>query len=153
MKIDIKYKKVRRRPLAEINVVPYIDVMLVLVVILMITAPLLTQGVHVDLPQASAKALPQKNKPIVVSVDAEGKFYLNTSSTPSQPVTPQDLMSDVSSQLTTASAAHQAQDVYVKGDRAANYGEVMQAMVLLQKAGATDVGLITKNPPPKVAQS
>lgn len=151
MKIEMRAKKVRRRPLAEINVVPYIDVMLVLVVILMITAPLLTQGVHVQLPTASAKALPQKSAPIIVSVDQQGNMYLNTAPTPTQPVTPQNLMSDVSSQLTTAQAKHETQDVYVKGDRNANYGEIMNAMVLLQKAGAADVGLITKSPPPKQA--
>jgi biopolymer transport protein TolR len=149
MKIDIKGKKIRRRPLSEINVVPYIDVMLVLVVILMITAPLLTQGVHVNLPQASAKALPQKDKPIVVSVDQQGNFYLNTSPTPAEIITPQNLMSDVSAQLQTAQAQNKKRDIYVKGDRNVNYGAVMQAMVLLQKAGASDVGLITKNPLPK----
>lgn len=152
MTIPIKPRRARPRYHSEINVVPYIDVMLVLVIILMITAPLLTQGVHVQLPQASAKALPQQSKPIVVTVDAEGHFYLNTSPTPTTAITPQDLMSDVSSQLTSAQADHKTQDVYVKGDQAANYGEVIQAMVLLQKAGATDVGLITKNPPPKIAQ-
>ena len=146
MKVDIKSKKVRRRPLAEINVVPYIDVMLVLVVILMITAPLLTQGVHVQLPQAAAKPLPQKEAPIIVSVDQQGRFYLNTTATPTEVVTPQDLMSDVSTQLQAAQAQNKQRDVFVKGDRNANYGAVMNAMVLLQKAGASDVGLITKNP-------
>ena len=149
MAIPIKPRRPRRQYHSEINVVPYIDVMLVLVIILMITAPLLTQGVHVNLPQASAKALPEKNKPIVVTVDSQGHFYLNTSPTPTTAVSPQDLMSDVSTQLTNAQAQHKTQDVYVKGDRDANYGEVMQAMVLLQKAGASDVGLITKNPPAK----
>lgn len=140
-------KRERRKPITEINLVPYIDVMLVLLVIFMITAPLLTQGVHVNLPQASTKALPpQKDKPIVVSIDAQGQFYLNTSPTPTQPITPQDLMSDVSSQIQTAQVQHKDQEVYVKGDQAANYGQVMQAMVLLQKAGAGDVGLITKSP-------
>lgn len=142
-----KKKRERRKPITEINLVPYIDVMLVLLVIFMITAPLLTQGVHVNLPQASTKALPpQKDKPIIVSIDAQGQFYLNTAPTPTQPITPQNLMSNVSSQMQTAQAQHKEQEVYVKGDQAANYGQVMQAMVLLQKAGAGDVGLITKSP-------
>lgn len=142
-----KKKRERRKLMAEINLVPYIDVMLVLLVIFMITAPLLTQGVHVNLPQASAKAMPpQKDKPIIVSIDQQGQFYLNTATTPSNPITPQDLMSDVSSQLQTAQSQHKQQDVYVKGDQSANYGQVMQAMVLLQKAGAEDVGLMTKSP-------
>jgi biopolymer transport protein TolR len=139
--------KPKRKPITEINLVPYIDVMLVLLLIFMITAPLLTQGVQVQLPSASAKAMPpQKEMPIIVSVDQQGELFLNTSVTPQQPISPQDLMSDVSSQLTNAQTQHKEQDVYVKGDRNANYGEVMKAMVLLQKAGAQNVGLVTQSP-------
>lgn len=147
MNIESKSRKSRRRPISEMNLVPYIDVMLVLVIILMITAPLLTQGVQVNLPQASAKALPpQKEMPIIVSVNQRGDLFLNTSKTPEQPITPQDLMSSVSTQIQTALTAKKEQDVFVKGDRDANYGKIMEAMVLLQKAGAANVGLITKNP-------
>ena len=147
MQMQTRSKKVRRRPIAEMNLVPYIDVMLVLLVIFMITAPLLTQGVHVQLPSASAKALPpKKDMPIIVTVNQQGDFFLNTSPTPDQAMTPQNLMSAVSTQIITAQTEHKEQDIYVKGDRNANYGQVMQAMVLLQKAGAADVGLITKNP-------
>lgn|SRR3990167_4330350 len=147
MSFQKKKRERKNKPISEINLVPYIDVMLVLLVIFMITAPLLTQGVHVNLPQASAKAMPpQKDKPIIVSIDNQGQFYLNTGATPTNPITPQDLMSDVSSQLQTAQSQHKEQDVYVKGDQSANYGQVMQAMILLQKAGAEDVGLITKSP-------
>lgn len=139
--------RVKRKPISEINLVPYIDVMLVLLLIFMMTAPLLTQGVHVELPSASAKVMPPaKAPPIIVSVNQQGILFLSTSMTPTQPISPQDLMSQVSSQLTTAKTQHKQLDVYVKGDRHANYGEVMKAMVLLQKAGAADVGLITKNP-------
>lgn len=148
MQIQARSKSVqRRRPIAEMNLVPYIDVMLVLLVIFMITAPLLTQGVHVQLPSASAKALPpKKDMPIIVSVNSQGELFLNTSPAPEQPMTPQNLMSAVSTQITNAQTEHKEQDIYVKGDRNANYGQVMQAMVLLQKAGAADVGLITKSP-------
>ncbi|OGT42466.1 MAG: protein TolR [Gammaproteobacteria bacterium RIFCSPHIGHO2_12_FULL_40_19] len=147
MQMQPRSRSVRRRPISEMNLVPYIDVMLVLLVIFMITAPLLTQGVHVQLPSASAKALPpKKDMPIIVSVDSRGELFLNTAPTPDQPITPQNLMSAVSMQITTAQTEHKEQDIYVKGDRNANYGQVMQAMVLLQKAGAADVGLITKNP-------
>lgn len=149
MQLQIKSRRKRNRPMSEMNLVPYIDVMLVLVVILMITAPLLTQGVHVQLPAASAKALPQKTAPIIVSVDQQGDLYLNTSPTPAQTITPENLMSAVSTQLQTAQTQHKDVEVYVKGDRSANYGEIMKAMVLLQKAGAADVGLITKSPPPE----
>lgn len=137
-------KRRRFRPLAEINVVPYIDVMLVLLVIFMITAPLLFQGVNVNLPTAAAKAIEQKPKePIVVSIDAAGNYYLNISSTPSRIISAQDLYNRVVVELRNDQARNERQ-VLVKGDRSVNYGKVMQAMVLLQKAGAKSVGLITK---------
>ncbi|OGT53471.1 MAG: protein TolR [Gammaproteobacteria bacterium RIFCSPHIGHO2_12_FULL_42_13] len=139
-----KSSRPRRRPLSDMNVVPYIDVMLVLVIILMITAPLLTQGVHVNLPQAAAKALPpKKDEPIIVTVNQKGDLFLNVSKAPEQAITPQDLMSTVSERLETAKTQNKEQDVFVKGDRDANYGAIMKAMVLLQKAGAEDVGLVT----------
>lgn len=135
----------RRRPVAEINVVPYIDVMLVLLVIFMITAPLLMQGISVNLPQAKAKAVnTQSDEPIVVSVDEGGRFYLNKSATPAIPINPQDLMTQVSSYLERDRAQHKECPVYVKGDRAVAYDKVVQAMVLLQKAGADQVGLLTQ---------
>lgn len=146
MSFQRKYRP-KRKPITEINLVPYIDVMLVLLLIFMITAPLLTQGVQVQLPSASAKAMPpQKSMPIIVSVNQQGQLFLNIAPTPDQPITPQNLMSDVSSKLTTAESEHKEQDVFVKGDRDANYGYVMKAMVLLQKAGAVNVGLVTQNP-------
>lgn len=133
-----------KRPISEINVVPYIDVMLVLLVIFMITAPLLTQGVNVNLPQAHAKSLSAKEKtPIVVSVDSRGNYFLNLSEHPLQPITPQQIMSQVSAYLLLAKQQHYNRPVYVKGDRDVNYGRVVRAMVMLQKAGAGDVGLIT----------
>lgn len=131
--------------LAEINVVPYIDVMLVLLVIFMITAPLLTQGVNVNLPDAKAKAVSaQGNLPIVVSVDSEGKYYLNIAPQPSRAISAQVLLTDVAARLRLAKQKHRKQVVYVKGDRGVDYGKVVQAMVLLQRAGATQLGLITK---------
>lgn len=139
---NYRYKK---RPIAEINVVPYIDVMLVLLVIFMITAPLLTQGVNVNLPQAHANAMAAKDKtPIVVSVNHAGQYFLNLAQHPLQPINPQQLMSQVSAYLLLAKQHHQHRPVYVKGDRDVNYGRVVQAMVMLQKAGADDVGLITE---------
>lgn len=134
----------KKSPIAEINVVPYIDVMLVLLVIFMITAPLLTQGVNVNLPHAKAKAMSAKNKtPIVVSVNSQGQYFLNLDKNPLQPINPQQLMSQVSAYLLLAKQHHEERPVYVKGDRSVNYGRVVQAMVMLQKAGAGDVGLIT----------
>ena len=135
-----KYVRRSKRTLSsEINVVPYIDVMLVLLVIFMITAPLLSQGIHVSLPKASSKLLDHKRPPIIVSVDRLGRYFLNISSLPSKPINAQELMSLVSKKLKPK------QDVYVKGDRNVNYGKVVYAMSLLKKAGASEVGLITEN--------
>ncbi len=135
----------KRRPVAEINVVPYIDVMLVLLVIFMITAPLLTQGVNVNLPKAQAKALaPKQEAPLIVSVDRYGRYFLNVSAQPRQAMPPQQLMTAVAAYLQLAQQKHQQRDVYVKGDQDANYGKVVQAMALLQRAGADHVGLITQ---------
>jgi biopolymer transport protein TolR len=134
-----------RRSIAEINVVPYIDVMLVLLVIFMIAAPLLSQGVNVTLPQASAKVLPPKPEaPIIVSVDRNGQLYLNVSAQPKQPLSAQDLMVQVAAQLALAKQKNQIRDVYVKGDSSVNYGKVIEAMVMLQKAGVDNVGLMTQ---------
>ena len=138
----------RRQPIAEINVVPFIDVMLVLLVIFMITAPLLTQGVKIDLPNTEAKALPPDQKePLIVTVDNAGNFYLNSASKPNQPVTPEVLSHLVTSQLTASTAAGEQRPVLVRGDKSANYGKVVEAMVLLQQAGAKSVGLITQPTP------
>lgn len=132
-----------RRPMSDINVVPFIDVMLVLLVIFMITAPLLTQGVKVDLPKTSAKALTEKQKePLIVTVDSQGQFYFNLADKPSQPIPPQTLSHLVTTQL--ANQTEEQRPVLVRGDKNANYGKVVEAMVLLQQAGAKTVGLITQ---------
>ena len=135
--------RVRKRPMAEINVVPYIDVMLVMLVIFMVTAPLLTQGVNVDLPEASAEPMPpEEQEPLVVSVDAAGKLYLNIADDPSQPVTGDDLQQRVAAVLRRSPK----RSVLVRGDESANYGKVVAAMVLLQHAGVPNVGLVTESP-------
>lgn len=131
-----------RRPMAEINVVPFIDVMLVLLVIFMITTPLLTQGVKIELPKTESKALPPDQKePLIVTVDQRGNYYLNISSKPNQPITPRVLSHLVSTQLAGAGAERA---VLVRGDKNANYGKIVEAMVVLQQAGAKSVGLITQ---------
>lgn len=135
--------RVRKRPMAEINVVPYIDVMLVMLVIFMITAPLLTQGVKVDLPEASAEPIPsEQQEPLVVNVDAAGKLYLNIADDPQKPIGADDLKQRVAAVL----RRRQDKSVLVRGDQAANYGAVVAAMVLLQQAGVPSVGLVTEPP-------
>lgn len=139
-------KRTKRKSMAEINVVPYIDVMLVLLVIFMITAPLLSQGVNVELPKAQAKSLTQQKEPIIVSINAQGEFFLNTFSNPEQPIDNQLLKNEVSKELLAAKQQGDARSVFVKGDKKVDYDKVMQAMVLLQQAGAESVGLITQDP-------
>jgi biopolymer transport protein TolR len=136
----------RRRPMSEINIVPYIDVMLVLLVIFMITAPLLTQGVDVSLPQASALPLKDsRDEPLVVTIDQAGRLYLNYGEQNPEHPTPID-----SETLLTRVAAllrhRPGLPVLVRGDKAASYGDVVSAMALLQRAGAPSVGLITEPP-------
>ena len=135
--------RVRKKPMAEINVVPYIDVMLVMLVIFMITAPLLTQGVKVELPEAEAESMtPDQEEPLVVSVDASGNLYLNIGDAPDQPVAADDLVQRVGTVLRRRAD----KTVLVRGDHAVDYGAVVSAMVLLQQAGVPNVGLVTEPP-------
>jgi biopolymer transport protein TolR len=130
-----------RRLMGEINVVPYIDVMLVLLIIFMITAPLLTQGVKVSLPKAGAEPLEaQQLKPLVLSIDRQGRLYLNIGGDPRAAL---DIRT-VSARATAALRSNPARAVLVKADAAIPYGRVVEAMVLLQQAGAKQVGLVTE---------
>lgn len=138
-------KNSRRQPMASINVVPYIDVMLVLLVIFMITTPLLSQGVQVDLPQAAAKPLESsEEEPLIISVDSRGTYYLNVADHPDNPIDESELVNQVAALLSVAKNKGHERRVYVKGDEHVDYGKVMQAMVILQKAGAPSVGLMTQ---------
>ncbi len=141
-----KQQRLRRKPVAEINVVPYIDVMLVLLIIFMITAPMLTQGVQVDLPSADANPVdvPENLEPLVISVDADGNYYASIGENQDQTIGAQDLIARVSAVL----RRNPETPVMVKGDSAASYGQVVGAMALLQKAGVPNVGLITQRPEP-----
>lgn len=132
----------RRRAIAEINIVPYVDVMLVLLVIFMITAPIINQGVEVDLPSASAKALANNMPmPIVVSVDKKAKLFLNISAAPSSPINGSVLQAEVAAAL----QRDPKRPVIVKADKTVSYDNVLQTMVLLQQAGVPNVGLETSN--------
>lgn len=140
----LRKKSVRQSPISDINVVPYIDVMLVLLVIFMITAPILTQGVTVDLPKAAAESLKAADRePVIVSVDREGLYFLNLNSDPNAPMDPQALMVRVAAELELARQTGQALNVLVKGDQGVSYGKVVLAMSLLKQAGAEQVGLLT----------
>jgi len=129
--------------MAEINVVPYIDVMLVLLVIFVITAPLLTQGVSVELPQAASEPIESEvQEPLVVTVDLNGNYYLNVGEDNSAPIDHQALVNKVAAVLRLKPET----PVMVRGDKDVNYGKVVTAMALLQRAGAPSVGLITEAP-------
>ncbi|HTX06565.1 MAG TPA: protein TolR [Steroidobacteraceae bacterium] len=138
-----------RRLMGEINVVPYIDVMLVLLIIFMITAPLLTQGVKVNLPKAHAEPIPSKNdkQPIVLSVDRQGRLYLDVGGRDRQAPVPSD-PDAIEARVAAALQADPQRAVVVRADKSVSYGIVMQAMVLLQRAGADKVGLATDPLPP-----
>ena len=131
----------KRKLMAEINVVPYIDVMLVLLVIFMVTAPLLTQGIEVELPKANAEPIESvpDHDPLVLSVDAEGNFYLNAGDGEDQPSSGQKITNLVGIIL----GEKPDTPVFVKADRAVAYGNVVGAMVVLQQAGATNIGFVT----------
>ncbi len=131
------------RLMSEINVVPYIDVMLVLLIIFMITAPLLTQGIKVDLPNAAADPLDpellRNNEPLVLSIDREGQLYLNIGDDQESPIDERTVLA-----RTAAVLRRNAQTpVLVKADEAVPYGRVVTCMVLLQLAGAEKIGFIT----------
>jgi biopolymer transport protein TolR len=129
----------KRKLKAEINVVPYIDVMLVLLIIFMVTAPLLNLGVDIDLPKSNAKSIAQKKEPIVVEVDAEGRYSLKMQDLPKQRVDAALLAAKVSAFVNSNPDVA----VFVAGDREASYDTVYQAMVLLQQAGVERVGLMS----------
>ncbi len=131
----------KRRLASDINVVPYIDVMLVLLIIFMVTAPLLTTGVQVNLPQAPAEPMDisEENEPLILTVKANGELYLNIGDNPDRPISADRV------EALAARVIEQRPDVpvAVRGDTEGRYGEVVRGMVLLQRAGAARVGLMT----------
>jgi len=148
--MQVQGRRQKRKPVAEMNVVPYIDVMLVLLVIFMVTAPMLNQGVKVDLPQVSSEVLPSdtNQQVLTLSVLADGTFFWNLGEAV-----------DTENQTDSAITLEQMTDgvgkimrarpdtlVYIRGDREANYGVVVSAMAALQAAGVPNVGLITEAP-------
>ena len=130
----------RRRVMAEINVTPFVDVMLVLLIVFMVTAPLLTAGVPVDLPKTRAQALGQDREPLSVTIRSNGRIYLQNT-----PVAEDDLVP----RLTAIASNGYDQRVFVRGDQSVDYGRVMEVMGLLSAAGFTHIGLVTDVAKPK----
>jgi len=141
--MNVTSNRIKRKRMSEINVVPYIDVMLVLLVIFMVTAPLLTQGVEVTLPETAAETI-EKNQeePLVVSVNREGHYFLNLGEATDKPLNDTVLIKRVKAVL----RHRQDKTVYIKGDKDANYGQVVEVMALLQQSGVTGLGLVTRSP-------
>ena len=133
----------KHRPVAEINVVPYIDVMLVLLIIFMVTAPMLMQGVKVDLPEASTDPVEnQDSEPLIVSIKSDGQLYLNLGGGKDQALS----LATIKQRVSVVMRRSPEKPVLVWGDRAVAYGEVVTLMATLQDAGAPSVGLVTENP-------
>jgi len=130
----------RRRPLAEINVTPFVDVMLVLLIVFMVTAPLLVAGVPVDLPKTQAKPLGENREPLTVTIKRDGTIYLQTT-----PVSEDQLVA----KLTAIASNGLEERIHVRGDAAVDYGRVMEVMGALSSAGFTHIGLVTSPPKPK----
>lgn len=133
----------RRRMLAEINVVPYIDVMLVLLVIFMVTAPMLMQGVEVKLPEATASPVDNQDaEPLIVSIDDRGQLFLNLGVDEKQSLE----LATIRQRVAAVLRRTPDKPVLVWGDKRVAYGDVVVVMTALQEAGAPSVGLVTENP-------
>ena len=139
----MKYKKNKRKLLAEINVVPYIDVTLVLLVVFMVTAPLLIQGIDINLPKTVSSPLEKKHEDsLIISIKSNGNLYLNLGSKKELQISKLDLSEKVSKIL----KQNPNTSVLVRGDKNTSYGEVVRLMSLLQKSGVSSVGLVTEIP-------
>ncbi len=135
-----------KRLMAEMNVVPYIDVTLVLLIIFMSTAPLITQGVKVDLPQAPSEVIaPSDKEPVIVTINAKGDIYLDLGEKPDAPIDEETLVT----RLAGVSKYRPDTDFLVRGDAGVPYGRVVGVMALMQSAGIKNVGLLTEPPAKK----
>lgn len=135
-------RRSKRKLSSDINVVPFIDVMLVLLVIFMITAPMMNQGVNVELPKASATPVDESKPPLVISVDSEGRYFLSQNGQ-DRSLSPDQLSDEVHAALAQAPGT----PVMVRGDTNVAYGQVVKLMANLQRAGVPNVGLISQPSP------
>ena len=128
----------RRQLVSEINVTPFVDVMLVLLIIFMVAAPLLTVGVPIDLPETRASAMNSETQPITISVDSDGKVFINETEISVEEVVPK---------LEQIAETGYQERIFVKGDRSADYGTVMRVMGRISAAGFKNIGLVTDQEP------
>ena len=135
------FRRHRKRKLkAEINVVPYIDVMLVLLIIFMVTAPLLVQGVEVELPKASSEPVVVEDEPVTLSVDARGRYFLDIGTGTDKPLSDEEVVQRVGAVLRNKPET----SILIRGDSRVDYGRVLNGMALLQRGGASKLGFITE---------
>jgi biopolymer transport protein TolR len=133
----IKARGIRYRPMAEINVTPFVDVMLVLLVVFMVTAPLLSVGVPVDLPKAPASPLSNPDEPLVISINAKGEIFLQESMIP---------MENLTARLQAVTGENEDARIFVRGDKGIQYGQVMAVMGSISAAGYRKVSLLAELP-------
>ena len=130
-----KFNRSRKEPMSEINVTPFVDVMLVLLIIFMVTAPLLTVGVQVDLPESAADSLPDDQEPLTISINSKGEIYIQEIKVGYEKIIPK-LLAIAKNRTDTR--------IYVRGDKSINYGRVLEIMGMLSGSGFTKVALISE---------
>ena len=131
------FKRSSKEPMSEINVTPFVDVMLVLLIIFMVTAPLLTVGVQVDLPESSADSLPEEQEPLTLSINSKGEIFIQESKVE---------YDKIIAKILAVSKNRTDTRIYVRGDRVVAYGRIMEIMSLVNSAGYIKVALVTQNP-------
>ena len=140
-----RFQRIKKPLKSDMNVVPYIDVMLVLLVIFMVTAPMITTGIKVDLPEANSSPIESKDAPAIVSLNKDGQYFLKYKDLGSnQPLSIEELSSLLNEAQTLAKAENKELNVIIEGEKTRSYGEVMSLMNSLQQAGLTQVGLLTE---------
>ena len=140
-----RFERIKKPLKSDMNVVPYIDVMLVLLVIFMVTAPMITSGIKVDLPEANSTPMESKDAPAIVSLDKDGQYFLQYKDQKAdQPLALAELTAILSDAQQTAKTENKELNVVIEGEKTRSYGEVMSLMNSLQEAGLTQVGLLTE---------
>ena len=130
-----KFRSSEKEPISEINVTPFVDVMLVLLIIFMVTAPLLTVGVQVDLPETSADTLPEENEPLTLTINAKGEVFIQETKIE---------FNNIIQKILAVSKNRTDTRIYVRGDKTINYGRVLEIMGMLSGSGFTKVALISE---------
>jgi biopolymer transport protein TolR len=143
--MEVRSQQKRRKPMAEINVVPLIDVMLVLLIVFMVTTPLITQGIKVELPEAESEVIDQPQVSLEITIDAEGQYFINLGEEPAENPAPVPV-EQIGEQVAKIMAANPSVPVYVGADGSIEYGTVITLINTLQEAGVTEPNLLTQPP-------